>query len=103
MPLSIVRYSTAVGDVGHSILPSHLLRFWEDKPEILRTRHVSKKIPPLKRKRPTGGVIRTKRKSFEQHTVQGDTGVSAQDRGGGGTVGSTQNAVLNYLTLACHS
>jgi len=34
------------------------------------------------------GVIRIERKSFERNTVQGYTGVPAQDRGGGGTVGA---------------
>jgi hypothetical protein len=34
------------------------------------------------------GVIRTKRESFERNTVQGQTGVPAQERGGGGGVGA---------------
>jgi hypothetical protein len=34
------------------------------------------------------GVIRIGRKSFERNTVEGQTGVHVQDRGGGGGVGS---------------
>jgi hypothetical protein len=60
------------------------------KHETLRSRTRFKKIypPPPQMQTTCRGVICTDRKSFERNTVQGQTGVPVQDRGGGGTVGS---------------